>query len=128
MQAATALLVRAAMSDEPSRLRCSEDGVVRLVAHAPDLDDLVRLAFEQVRIFAAPYPVAARSLLRMLAQIDAAAGLRCTEPARQAALVAEGSEGALPTTADVDGVRSTYAELWLRRGDPERIITGRDGR
>ena len=124
MQAATALLVRAAMSEEPSRLRCGDDGVVRLVAHAPDLDDLVRLVFEQVRVFAAPYPVVARGLLRMLAQIDAVAGARCTEPARQAALVAEGPDGALPTAADVDGVRSSYAELWLRRGDPERVIDG----
>ncbi len=54
LEALTSLLIRSATGQHPSRLRADEHGVVRFVALAPDLDDLVRLGFEQVRVFAAP--------------------------------------------------------------------------
>ena len=115
MEAMTSLLIRSAASPAPSRLRADEDGEVRLVAVAPDLDDLVRLGFEQVRVFAAPYPVLSRRLIALLKAIDDAAtdaGRRVEEPARQAALVAAGPEGRLPTGADVSSVRDEHARRW----------------
>ena len=115
MDAATALLVRSASVDKTSRLRCDADGAVRLVALAPSLDDLVRLAFEQVRVAAAPTPVVGRRLLTLLERIERAAskaGLDCTEPARQAALIAEGGQRDLPAQADGEDLRAAHARLW----------------
>jgi uncharacterized membrane protein len=99
--------------------RLDEAGTVRFVACAPDLDDLVRLGFEQVRIFAAPYPVVSRRLLVLLERVEDAArrhGVPCLEPARQAALIAEGPQGEVSTRADVDGVRTQHAGTWGSRG------------
>ena len=115
MDALTAVLVRSAAGEPPSPLRADESGEVRFVACAPSLDDLVRLGFEQVRIFAAPYPVVARRLLVLLARVDDAAGrhgVPCLEAARQAALLAQGPEGEVPTRADVDGVRAQHTRTW----------------
>ena len=89
MEAMTSLLIRSAAAPVPSRLRADEDGEVRLVTLAPDLDDLVRLGFEQVRVFAAPYPVLSRRLVVLLRAIDEAAG-----------------------DADVASVRDEHAEHW----------------
>ncbi len=115
MDALSSLLVRFAASRKPSPMRADEDGTVRFVALAVELDDLVRLGFEQVRVFAAPYPVFARRLLTLLKHIEDAArrgGVRCFEPARQAALIAEGPDGEVPTHADVEGVRAEHARHW----------------
>lgn len=115
MDAAAALLVRSAAGEHPSALRCDADGIVRVVTLAPDLDDLVRLAFEQVRVFAAPYPVVSRRLLTLLARVERAAqdgGVRCFEAARQASLIADAAGSDLPTQADADGIRAEHARLW----------------
>ncbi len=59
-----------------------------------------------------PTPVVARRLLVLPGRVDDAArrqGVPCPEAARQAALVAEGPEGEVPTRADVDGVRARHA-------------------
>lgn len=58
-----------------------------------------------------------RRLLTLLASIDDAAqkaGVPCTEPARQAALIAEAPAGSVPTSADVNSVRAQHAALWTR--------------
>ena len=126
--AATALLVRFVEGEQPSRLRCDGEGRVRFVAQVPQLDDLVLLAFEQPRVFAAPYPAVARRLLVLLSRVDEAArkaGVRCTEAARQAALLAEGAQGNAPTEADVAGVRADHARLWLAR-DPSHARASPD--
>lgn len=118
LEAMTSLLIRSTTGEHPSRFRADRHGVVRLVALAPDLDDLVRLGFEQIRPFAASDPSLSRLLLTLLARIDDAAhtaGLPCSEPARQAALIVEGCEGALGTRADVDAVRAQHATLWASR-------------
>ena len=127
IDAMASLLIRSTSRPHPSSCRADEHGVVRLVALAPDLDDLVRLGFEQIRAFAASDPAVSRRLLVLLERIDAAAragGVPCVEPSRQAALVVEGAAGALPTGTDVDALRAEHAALWPRSG------TGRlrDGR
>lgn len=115
MDALAAVLTRAAAGDWPSRHRASEDGEVRFVARPPGLDDLVRLGFEQVRVFAAPYPVVSQRLLTLLGRIEDEAernGMECTEPARQAALIAEGAGDDLPTVSDAVAVRQAQARRW----------------
>ncbi len=54
MGALTAVLVRVAAAEPPAPVRADAKAEPRLVAHVPGLDDLVRLEFEQVRVFAAP--------------------------------------------------------------------------
>lgn len=118
MNALAAVLVRFAAEQPPSPMRADSDDVVRFVACAPDLDDLVRLGFEQVRVFAAPYPVFSRRLLTLLGRVEDAArrgAVPCSEAARQAALIAEGPDGEVPTGADVEGVRAAYSQRWAAR-------------
>jgi uncharacterized membrane protein len=117
MDAMAAVLVRLAGADQPPEVRVDEEGEPRFVANVPDLDDLVRLGFEQVRIFAAPYPVVTARLLLVLSLIGdaaSAAGVDHAEVDRQAALLREGPDGNVPTREDVDGVRRAYARLHTR--------------
>lgn len=118
MNALASVLVRFAAEQPPSPMRADSDDVVRYVACSPDLDDLVRLGFEQVRVFAAPYPVFSRRLLTLLGRVEDAArrgAVPCSEAARQAALIAEGPDGEVPTGADVEGVRDVYSQRWAAR-------------
>lgn len=97
MDAMAATLVRFTHSAPVELVRLDEDGEPRLVSRAPDLDDLVRLGFEQVRVFAADDPVVTRRLLGLLEAIAAAAGRHghCGgELERQAGLVREAMQGA----------------------------------
>ena len=108
MDAAAAVLVRVAGGEHPEAVRVDGDGRPRFVAAAPSLDDLIRLTFEQVRVFAAPYPVFAVHLLGLLERIGAAArraGVPQREADVQAALIRDGPDGEVPTGADVSRVR-----------------------
>lgn len=114
MQGLTAVLVRFAGRRRPAELRADADGVVRLVARHPDLDDLVRLGFEQVRVSAAPHPVVAARLLELLERVGSAAeaaGVPRGEIARQADLLAQGPDGRVPTDADAALVHDASARL-----------------
>lgn len=115
MEAMTSMLLRRIAAETPSRLRADEDGEVRLATVAPDIDDLVRLGFEQVRVFAAAYPVLSRRLIALLKAIDDAAtsaGCELAEPSRQAALLAAGPDGEVPTDADAASVRDEHRRQW----------------
>lgn len=119
IEAIASLLIRSTRGPHPSSFRADERGVARLVALAPDLDDLVRLGFEQIRAFAASDPAISRRLLVLLERIEdtaRAGGLPCVEPSRQAALIVEAAAGALPTATDVDALRAEHAALWPRSG------------
>lgn len=88
--AMTALLIRFARSDQLSPVRVDADATPRLVSQPPELDDLVRLGFEQVRVFAEPYPVVGARLLTLLERIEKVAReaeISGLEAARQAALL-----------------------------------------
>ncbi len=109
-----ATLVRLASLEPPPLVRVAGDGHPRLVALAPDLDALVNLGFEQVRVFAAPYPVVAVRLLELLERIGRAArqaGRPSAEVARQARLLREGPQGEVPTEGDVARVSEAYTRL-----------------
>lgn len=88
---ADALVVFAGHEAVP-HIRVDGLGTPRFGARSPDLDGLVRLGFEQVRLSAGPHPVMARRLLFLLAQIRRAAeasGLPVEEIERQAHLLEE---------------------------------------
>lgn len=109
MGALTALLLRLADAARVSHLRVDGDGRPRLLAATPGLDDLVRLGFDQVRVFAASDPAVCVRLVELLDRIVRAAeraGLDHAEAARQAALARAAAEEELPTRADAARVRS----------------------
>ncbi len=60
------------------------------MAKAPDLDELLRLGFEQVRIAAATHPTVSQRMLDLLDVIDGAAtraGIESSEVVRQRRLI-----------------------------------------
>ncbi len=74
----------------PSLVRVDQAGEPRLIASAPDLDDLVRLGFDQVRVAASAHPTICRRLLLLLDLIEAAAareGIESSEVSRQRRLI-----------------------------------------
>lgn len=88
-------LVRFAEEPAVALLRVDGDGCVRFVARAPTLDELVRLAFEQVRCEAGGRPVLSDRLLVLLATIRDVArrhGAPCAELERQARLVSSAAQ------------------------------------
>ncbi len=124
MNALGATLVRLAATDPASPVRVDGDGAPRLVAQSPDFDGLVRLGFEQVRVFAAPYPSVAVRLLELLERIGRAAreaGRPSVEVDRQAWLLRDGPDGEVPTVADVERVAEAYARLH----GPAAVAVGR---
>lgn len=128
MGALTSVLVRWAESDAPDPVRVFDDDVPRLVAIVPDLDDLVRLGFEQVRVFAAPYPVMAVRLLELLQLVGDAAmrtGRPHAEIDRQARLLTRGPAGEVPTSDDEELVRDAYVRTHVLPG--ARTAVGEDG-
>lgn len=107
MNSLTDTLVRFAAQPPAPAPRVDAHEEPRVLALAPDLDDLVRLGFEQVRVKAATYPVVSARLLVLLGEIERAAGehdVPCGEVARQTRLLREGAEGNVPTQADVEAV------------------------
>jgi len=117
MGALTAVLVRVAAAEPPAPVRADAEGNPRLVAHVPELDDLVRLGFEQVRVFAAPYPVVAARLVELLGRVGRVAervGAPHAEVARQVALLRQGAHGRMPTEADERRVAGAHPRLRAR--------------
>lgn len=101
-------LVRFARAGSPSPLRVDGDGCARLLALPPDLDDLVRLGFDQVRVAAAGMPTMAVRLLALLAELEAVArdcGRGTSEIERQARLTRESAGAHAPTPAGGERVR-----------------------
>ena len=87
MNALGETLTRIARQEPPARIRVDSEGVERFVACTPDLGELVRLGFDQVRVKAGSYPVLCVRLLELLHKIDAATADGCAECARQARLI-----------------------------------------
>lgn len=90
MDAAAALLVRVADRPAPVAARAASDGALRFVAVVPDLDDLVRLTFDQVRLSTSGHPVLARRLVHLLGHVAHTAAEHdhpTAELARQARLL-----------------------------------------
>ena len=107
-------LVRFARAEQPQLLRVDGQGTPRLAIDAPDLDDLVRLGFDQVRSASAQHPLFTIALLRLLAEVRRAAasqGLDAREARRQAGLLRDGAVEHALTEADRELVEDAYAEL-----------------
>lgn len=93
MEALSRFLVEFARADAPSPIRVGEDGQPRFFARAPDLDDLVRLGFEQVREAAEPHPTVSRRLLELLEEVERSAhreAVATSEIPRQRQLIRSG--------------------------------------
>lgn len=102
-------LIELARTERAPMARGDRGGTPRFVARAPDLDDLVRLGFAQVRVAASPHPVVCVRLIELLGEIERAAtraGIRCAETAVQARLLAEGAARAGLPDADLESVRA----------------------
>lgn len=63
------VLVVAGGRDEPQPVRVAEGGEVRLIARRPTFDELVTLAFAQIRHYGAGTPTIAEKLMRMAAAV-----------------------------------------------------------
>jgi hypothetical protein len=87
MGAMCGLLVAFARADRVSAVRVDGGGRPRVVAAAPDLDGLTRLAVEQLFEVLGDHPVLRRRLAGWLELVDREArehGLDAAEPARRA--------------------------------------------
>jgi uncharacterized membrane protein len=85
-------LIEFVNSERPSAVRVDDEGNPRLVAKAPDLDDLLRLGFEQVRISAETHPLILERMLVLLDLIEKAAARAAVdspETGRQRRLIEE---------------------------------------
>lgn len=76
MDSVTDSLVRLARQPPPTMLRLAPSGTPRLRATAPDLDDLVRLGFDQVRRDGASRPSFSVRLLELLGELRDLGGER----------------------------------------------------
>jgi uncharacterized membrane protein len=106
MDAAAGLLTSIAERRAPVAARADDDGALRFVASVPDLDDLVRLTFEQVRLSASGHPVLGRRLLHLLRHIERTAAAHdhpTAELARQGGLLAAQLAGDQRGSADGAG-------------------------
>ena len=86
MDAMASLLVTFIKSETPCEIRVDDEGVPRFLALAPDLNDLVKLGFDQVVVAAKGSPVVISRLLQLLEHIETQAranGVRCGETDRQ---------------------------------------------
>lgn len=63
-------LIRLAGGERPAAVRLDAEGVPRLHTLAPDLDDLVRLGFDQLRVSIGADPLLPGKLLGLLAEIE----------------------------------------------------------
>jgi uncharacterized membrane protein len=90
IEAMGSFLVEFALCGRPAPVRVDEAGEPRLVTSPPDLDDLIRLGFEQLRMAAATHPTVSKRMLALLDLIEVAAdraGFESTEIDRQRGLI-----------------------------------------
>ncbi len=90
MDAMGSFLIEFVRSERPSPLRVDSDGEPRLLTTVPELKDLIRLGFDQVRVAAESHQAVAVRMFELLALIGKAAsreGIRCSEIDRQQRLI-----------------------------------------
>lgn len=112
LDATAAGLIRFIEADHPSAVRVDAAGEPRFAAAVPALSDLVRLGFEQSRVFAAPYPVVSLKMIKLLAEIRRAAdaaGFETSEIDRQERLLREAAGEEVNTSADAELVAAAEA-------------------
>jgi len=96
------MLVRFARSETPSPVRVDDGGNPRFLALVPQLHDLVKLGFDQVRVAAEGHPGVAARLIELLEQVERIAGAEgrgATELRRQRRLLRDQLDGGLPAAA-----------------------------
>ncbi len=101
MEAMTARLLGLASTPPPSPVRVDREGRPRFVARSPTFDDLIRVGFDQVRVFAMSDPTFLVRLLELLASLRQAAereGAAAAEIGRQRAVIIETASAKLEPT------------------------------
>ncbi|HEX5983942.1 MAG TPA: DUF2254 domain-containing protein [Solirubrobacterales bacterium] len=111
-------LVRVARQPAPIMLRLSPGGTPRLRAVAPDLDDLVRLGFDQVRRAGASHPSFSARLLELLGEMRELGGERAAasgEIGRQARAIRDEARALVRIPEDADLLTSAYDRVARRQ-------------
>ncbi len=91
MDSMCAFFVQFTGTERPSEVRVDGDDHPRFIASAPDLNDLVKLGFDQVRVSAEGSPAFNARLLELLTLVEVEAnrnGVKCEEIERQRRLIA----------------------------------------
>ncbi len=103
-------------------VRVDSSGTARFVACVPDLGGMVRLSFDQVRRDAASHPTLCVRLLELLAAVrrEASGDDGLSEIERQARLIRDAVEEAVPTQADAALVEDAYERFFA----PDRVLAG----
>ena len=112
VEAMSAVLIEFLRTERPAAVRADADGEPRLLTLRHGLDDLVRLGFDQVRVFAGSSPTVSTRLLELLGEIETAAvaeGLDVPEIKRQRRLIAIGIGEDGPTEDEAGSVRTAAA-------------------
>ncbi len=107
------LLLRYVSEDPPEPIRAGADGQPRFVALVPDLADLLRVEFEQVRVAAAGHPVILRQLIARLDEVARAAvehGSDIGELRRQQQLMRDAPAGQVPNDEDARSVQAFHVD------------------
>ena len=108
------LLLRFARAERVEPIRAADGSdQPRFVASVPDLDDLVRLGVEQIRVAAAAHPVVARQVIGRLDEVARSAiehGWDAGEIRRQQELMRDAPAGEVPNDEDAEAVRALHAD------------------
>jgi uncharacterized membrane protein len=114
MDSVTDTLVRVARQPDPPLLRLGPSGAPRLRAAAPSLDDLVKLAFDQVRRDGGGRPSFSLRLLQLLSDLRQLGGPRaegCEEIDLQARSIREEASARAEIPADAELIEREYERL-----------------
>ncbi len=90
MDTMVSMLVKFIECERPCEVRVDSNETPRLLALPTELNDLIRLGFEQVRIAAKDHPVVMERLLELLGHLESQAvkyGVACEEAERQRRLI-----------------------------------------
>ncbi len=112
LEATAATLIRFTTADHPAVVRVDEEDQPRFVAAIPGLGDLVRLGFDQPRVFAAADPTVSVAMIELLGGVRraaVAAGLEATEIDKQEELLREAAGTEVRTETDGEVVRTAEA-------------------
>lgn len=108
------LLVRFVAEERVEPIRTADGSdEPRFVASVPDLDGLVRLGFEQIRVAAAAHPAVAEHVIGRLDEIARSAvehGWDAGEIRRQQDLMRDAPAGEVPNDEDAEAVRTFHAD------------------
>ncbi len=110
-------LVTVGQRDRPVELRTGKDGTNRVVLRGPSFEQLVGVAFSQVRHFGAADATVMEHLVTMMGRVAALVPEDRREPlAREARLAVESAAAEIEVDADQERVERAAKWVWSRDG------------